>query len=138
MAANQPQQYKKEVTKSDLVEYLVHTEGLTKYKAASIVNRIVEFIVLNLVSFNKVRISGLGSITPNYIKSRIAYIHFIGAKKKIDARLRVIFKLEDTVKRLLQTKVLKFQQMFGIVDKLSNTDLESLTDSEDTDDYNKE
>lgn len=112
-----PKQYKKEVTKSDLIDYLVHTEGLTKYKAAAIVNKVLEFIVFNLGSFNKVRISGLGSLTPNYIKSRVAYIHFIKAKKRIEPRLRVVFKLEDTVKKLLQSKITKFQQMFGIVEE---------------------
>lgn len=109
--------YKKEVTKSDLVDYLVHTEGLSKYKAASIVNRIIEFVVLNLASFNKVRLSGLGSLTPNYIKSRIVFTPFNKKKKHIEPRLRAIFKLEDTVKRLLQTKLQKFQNMFNIVEE---------------------
>lgn len=109
--------YKKEVTKSDLIEYLVHTEGLSKYKAASIVNRTIEFVVLNLASFNKVRLSGLGSLTPNYIKSRIVFTPFNKEKKTIEPRLRALFKLEDTVKRLMQTKLKKFQDMFSILEE---------------------
>lgn len=115
MSRNKKQAYKTEVNKTDLMDYLVHTEGLTSYKAEALIKRVIEFITLNISSFNKIRLSGLGTLAPNYIKGRKTYIHFIGQEKEIDARLRVSFKLEENLKQLLQDRVSKYEQMFDLV-----------------------
>jgi nucleoid DNA-binding protein len=106
--------FKKEITKVDLVEYLVHTEGLSRYKANNVVNKIIEYVVINLGSFNKVKISGLGSFSPNYVKSRLAYIPFSKEKKVLDPKLRVFFKPERLLKSLLQEQITKFEEIFDV------------------------
>lgn len=112
--AGKEKHFKKEVAKADLIEYLTHTEGLTKYKAASLVNKIIEFITINIGSFNKVKISGLGSFKPHYIKPRLAYIPHSKEKKLLDPKLRVVFKSEQPLSGLLQSQITKFQQMFDV------------------------
>lgn len=115
---------KQEVTKNDLITYLVHKEGLTEHKAKELINRVFEFIVINIASFNKVKIPGFGILRPHFTPPRVAYIPFLKEKRELPAKLKVSFKEESPFRKLLQSKVDQYIEIFNL--KPTESDGESI------------
>lgn len=108
--------YRRETTKDDLIEYLAHTEGLTKHRAGVILGRIVEYLVIHLGSLDKIKISGLGSLMPNYVKARRTYIPKGKEKRWIRPKLKISLALEPPIRKILDDQADRFRKLFNIED----------------------
>lgn len=106
--------YIDEITKDNLIEYLVHTEGLSTHRASIIIQRIIDFLVINIISLNKIKISGLGTLIFKFVKERVAFIPKHKEKRTLPAKVQTSFTLEAPIATLLNKQTDRFVKIFNI------------------------
>lgn len=125
--------YREEITKDDLIDFLAHTEGMTPHKAGVMVSRIIEFLVIQIGSLNKIKISGLGSLSPSYVKARRTYIPKGNEKRWIPAKVKLVLKLEPPIRELLDNQASRYRKIFKIKDENAELVGEIITTDEEED-----